>query len=279
MTTSEIDQKTVKRGGGRDRRSWFNTMRARAWVEDLMRRTGFSETKLSNTQFANEAERFTFGRYRNGETVPQIMVRETVHKYPPVAKSRFVFDIGPEEDGEFVRLWMLFKDRHDEFTSVIEDVILVQVGNGIEHVSQINQIAHKFLPAEQWTVILKEQSYVYKADNPVLSSWKKEKFEPKLRLLAAVIAIWRLCILNGAGVAPMEYLLHCLLAEPYKGVLKYHNIYDNVCALVHAIAVQNHAMQGNIEAASLAFSSLPRTTKLIKQTANAKKTKQVVCDV
>ena len=252
---TENNKKTV----GRNKTALFNSMRAVAWVNDLKRRTGISgDEKLMNTVTPpGQVLDIRFGRYLSGKTVPSQMIRNFVHQYPPVAKSQNVYEIGPEENKEFIPFWMLFENRYEEYWSVIENVISLHDTDDVgRHVNRIDRLAAVFLPDQEWAAILEKRDFFTLSAEPLSNSVKRGFFKPELRLLAAVIALWRLSLFIRDGVAPMEYLLSSLLEEPYKEMLADYGIYDQVCLLVRAISVQHHALAGNIEAASRNFANL-----------------------
>lgn len=185
------------------------------------------------------------------------MIRNFVHQYPPVAKSHYVFEIGPEEENEFVPLWMLFEDRCEEFWPVIENVIsLYGSDDSSAHLSRIDRIAEVFLPSCVWKDIKGSTDGFAKHGNSLMESMQSGCFVPKLRFLAAVIAMWRLSMFVRDGVASMEFLLRNLLAGPYKNLLIGHGIYSQVCLLVRAYAVKHHAFEGNMNAATQSFAGL-----------------------
>ncbi|CAJ0719341.1 hypothetical protein [Ralstonia mannitolilytica] len=239
--------------GGPKPRSLLEAMRAAAWVRELMHKTGATPTGLRDCVMpAESTSGARFDRYLRGIKVPSPEIREEVYRDPKLAYTRQVYDFGPSEDGVCVPLWMLFEDRHDEFWPVIESVI----GEGTDRAEAVDKLASLFMPANQWREIRDKNLRLYDAGSLILSTLNAEGATPKLRTLAAVFALWRLCLRDGRDVAPMEYLLHALLAGPYRGVLDALSIYEPFCLYVHAFAVEHYMQRGQLDTAMSAFAGL-----------------------
>lgn len=266
MNKSDKKDKTsggnLGRGNGRPARAFLDEMRSIAWVKDLMEQTGIKTADGLKTlaQSINNSVEFRFDRYLTG-TVPSQVVLDTLDQHPKTAKSRDVFYFGPIDKGkdasEHAALWMLFEDRHDEFWQVIDNAMPKNATcSGNTHTWRINQLAEQFISADEWQALNNDGKFQFQPNNPINASLARRNFEPSWKLLAAVIALWRLSMLNDEGVAPMEYLLHCLLAEPYKEKLKKYGIYSHICSLIKSISVQHHMVHGNVQDAQQAFSGL-----------------------
>lgn len=236
-------------------------MRAATWVKELMHKTGATPTGLRDCVMPAESASgiplestsgARFDRYLRGIKVPSPEIREAVYRDPKLAYTRQVYDFGPLEDGVSVPLWMLFEDRHDEFWPVIESVI----GNGADRAEPVDKLASLFMPADQWRRIRDKNLWLYDAGSPIPSTLNAEGAVPKLKTLAAVFALWRLCLRDDRDVAPMGYLLHALLAGPYRGVLDALSIYEPFCLYVHAFAVEHYMQRGQLDAAMSAFAEL-----------------------
>ena len=267
------DKKGDKRSTKDSKLTVFNSMRAAAWVNDLKRRTEVESDKalLKSIPTIQDLE-VRFGRYLSGIHLPSEMIRNAIHAYAPVKKSRFVFEFGPEDQGEFVSLWMLFQDRYDEFWMIIEDVIpRLPTDKEEGHYGRIDRIAAIFCATDTWADIRVKRAYSFEVNNPVQLYMDEFQVMPELRFLAAVIAIWRLSMLVREGEEATEYLLHCLLAGPYVQVLEKHGIYEHVCFLVHAFAVRHYLMQGQTSLAAKIFSNIYQPTQKIMKIQKSEK--------
>lgn len=73
MTVADTEKK--KRGGGRDKRSLFKAMRARAWVADLIRRTGETTNGLRQAVIPPDSTLDArFDKYWAGKSTPSQQV-------------------------------------------------------------------------------------------------------------------------------------------------------------------------------------------------------------
>jgi hypothetical protein len=261
---NKSDKKDKTSGGnlgrktGRYVRSFLDEMRTIAWVKDLMEQTGIKTTNgLGSLALSiNGSVEFRFDRYLAG-TIPDPVVLDTLDQHPKTAKSRDVFYFGPIDKGEHASLWMLFEDRHDEFWQVIDNAIPQNATySGNTHTWRIDQLAEQFMSADEWRALNNDGKFQFQSDNPIQASLERRNFEPSWKMLAAVIALWRLSMQNDEGVTPMEYLLHCLLAGPYKKKLEGYGIYRHICSMIKTISVQHHMVHGREQDALQAFSGL-----------------------
>ncbi|MET3124473.1 hypothetical protein AAKU67_004088 [Oxalobacteraceae bacterium GrIS 2.11] len=241
----------------------INSMKAAAWVTDIKRRANIeSDRALLLVVPTLKGMKVRFGRYLSGIHLPSPKIQNAVHEYPPVKNSRLVYEFGPEENGDFVPLWMLFQDRYDEFWVVIEDVVQLNgAGGEAEHIGRVDSVAHFFFPPDTWQDIRKNRRYSFELMNQIPAYMESSQIKPELKFLAAAIALWRLSMLVREGEEATEYLLHGLLSGPYVKVLEIHGIYEHVCRLVHALAVRHYLMLGNTDIASKVFSGVYQPTE------------------
>lgn len=113
------------------------------------------------------------------------------------------------------------------------------------------------MPDAQWQTILGNVHFQPQINNLVKESLETGYCKAELKVLAAAIALWRLSMLSREGVAPTEYLLHCMLAGPFKSVLEKHGIHVHVCVLIRLLAVQNRLSQNQLVNPAEIFPGLP----------------------
>ena len=267
-TTASVqpaDGRQKKNPGGRPERFQIDEMRTIAWCLDLERRTGKTanglRTALLNMHTGSSADKyleFRFDRFENGQNVPTSKKLDQIDSLDKAKESRKVFEIGPEEQGRNVPLWELFEDRHEKFWYAIEEVI-PQFPPNIRgaHFSRIDFLAELLMEEAQWKAILSNANFQHQDDNPVMQSWNEHRFKAEWKLLAAAIALWRLSMLVREGVAPTTYLLHCLLAGPFKPLLEGAGIHAYACSLIRLLATQDRLSKGQITNPDQIFEGLP----------------------
>lgn len=256
--TDKTNGGNLGRKTGRLVRSFLDEMRTIAWVNYLKEQTGASTDGLNKSLFPKHHQMgVEFRKYINGENSPNRVTLNIVNQHPLASKSRDLFDFGPDDKGEHASLWMLFEERHDEFWQVIDNAIPKNATcSGNAHAWRIDLLAEQFMSADEWQALNNGGKFQFQSDNPIQASLERRNFEPSWKLLAAVIALWRLSMQNDEGVAPMEYLLHCLLAGPYKKKLEEYGIYRHICSLIKTISVQHHMVHGREQDALQTFSGL-----------------------
>ncbi|MBU9658429.1 hypothetical protein [Burkholderia cenocepacia] len=251
-------ESTVKLKGGRPKAKYVDWLRTRAWLAYLRSALDCATSNALKDELedlmSGEFE-FPVVKYMNAEDFPDAKTRQRVGEIAGLKQASRVYDIGPEVDGENVPLWQLFEAGYTEFGEVIETG-LTYSGKPSLGGDRIALIGQMFLPPEQWQAIRAQDAFTFEADNPVQRAADHGDFTPDLRTLAAAIACWRLSMLSDDGVAPMEYLLQCLLAGPFKPLLDEHLIHAQLTHLVKLLAVEHHGMQGNWDAADAAFAGL-----------------------
>ncbi|MDA8092435.1 MAG: hypothetical protein M0T84_00735 [Betaproteobacteria bacterium] len=118
--------------GGSPGRLCINEMRTIAWCRDLERRTGKTATGLRTACLdlytgeptkKGKNKEFDFCSFEKGETVPTTGKLDQIDRLEFGSESRKVFEIGPEDQGEFVFFWLLFGNRLDDFWKAIDEVI------------------------------------------------------------------------------------------------------------------------------------------------------------
>lgn len=239
---------------GRPKRTLFDEMRAAAWVKELESLTGWTPNGLREFMVKKGERDIRFDRYLFGGTTPDQAVLTAVHQDLQLAPAEAVHSIGPVEDGEHVPLWLVFEDRYDEFWSVIGEVIPLRP-YGDTHAGRIDQLAEKFIVASKWKALTEEGSFGFTLED--VSNNSTSGFKARLIVLAAVIAMWRFSMLLRERVAESECLVHWLLAEPYRDLLKKHKIYEQLCTLVRAYAVDYYSSTNDLQAACEVFEHLP----------------------
>lgn len=248
---------TVKHKGGRPKARFLDWLRTRAWLAYLKKTlccsTDYALKKRLEDLMSGEFD-FPVAKYMNAEDFPDAKTRNRVGEIGGLEQASRVYDIGPEVDGENVLLWQLFEDGYTEFGEVVR-IGLTHSGKPSLEGDRVTVVGQMFLPPEQWQTIRAQDEFAFEADNPIQRAANNGDFTPDLRTLAAVVACWRLSMLFDDGVAPMEYLLQCLLAAPCKALLDEHLIHAQLTHLVKLLAVEHYGMQGNWVAADAAFSA------------------------
>lgn len=241
--------------GGRPKSRFLDWLRTRAWLAHLKKTLAAQTDNALKERLEKHGFTFPVSKYLAGVDFPKQTTRTLVGKLKPLERANLVYDIGPEVDGENVSLWRLFEEVTGEFDEII-DVELSRSGKAFQAGDRVGLVGQLFLDPGQWQAIRVQDEIVFEASNPVQQAAAEGKFMPDLRTLAAVIACWRLCMLSDDGVAPMEYLLQCLLAGPYKPLLDEHQIHAQMTHLVKLLVVEHYGMQGNWDAADAAFGGL-----------------------
>lgn len=264
-TNAETNSKSEgKSNRGRDPRSLLDIMRSRAYIYELIRRTNVrSVNALIEAVFSveydpkNPNSKATsydpgFNKHmKGGRTVSDQLINQVSQK-EHLASARFVFEIGPEENGTNVPMWRLFEDQFDEFDAIIEmGLALSKQGSDIG-LSRVDRVAQLFLPTDQWRE-LRMDSAVADGENLTEASYEAGYFTRDLRRLSAAIACWRLCLQGADDWGPMEALLDWLLIGPYAQVLADLGISLEMRDLLRMIAADHHARQGSATAAARAF--------------------------
>ena len=259
------DGKQKKNLGGRPERFYIDEMRTIAWCLDLERRTGKTanglRTALLDMHTGSSADKyleFRFDRFENGQNVPTSKKLDQIDSLDKAKESRKVFEIGPEEQGRNVPLWELFGDQYDHFWNAIDEVIPQSPPDcRAAHCWRIDYLAELLMEEAQWQAILSNANFQHQDDNPVVQSWNEHCFKMEWQLLATAIALWRLSMLVREGVAPTEYLLHCLLAGPLKPALEGLGIHAHVCELIRFLSIQDRLSKGQITKLDQIFEGLP----------------------
>lgn len=238
--------------GGRPKSRFLDWLRTRAWMAYLKKTLPAQTDNALKEKLETHGFTFPVSKYLAGVDFPKQTTRTLVGKLKRLERANLVYDIGPEIDGENVPLWRLFEEVTAEFDEII-NTELSRSGKAFHAGDRVGLVGQLFLEPNQWQAIRTQDEIVFEADNPVQQAAAEGRFVPDLRTLAVVIACWRLCMLSDDGVAPMEYLLQCLLAGPYKPLLDEHQIHVQITHLVKLLAVEHYGMQGNWDAADAAF--------------------------
>jgi hypothetical protein len=254
---------------GSPKTALLTRIRTKVWVHDLMARAEVSKPETLRKAVNNDASDrdfidVRFDRYLNDERVPSESIRNRIYNRlsPLFLSSQYVYERGPEENGEAIPLWMMFEDGDGEFFTAIEGMLnpAFPTDLGREDFWGSDYMGSLFMPRDEWQTIIDNGSFNYAMDNPVLRSYEEKYFAAEFRLFAIVMGAWRLSMFYKKKTAAMEYLLHCLLEGPFKKKFEELGIHPHICTLVRALAVRNYLMMGNLEAANLAFPGLPIIT-------------------
>lgn len=201
---------------------------------------------------------FEFRNFHKGTKTPNKMTFDQIDELEGASDSRQVFEIGPEEQGRNVPLWELFGDQYDHFWNAIDEVIPQSPPDcRAAHCWRIDYLAELLMEEAQWQAILSNANFQHQDDNPVMQGWNEHRFKMEWQLLATAIALWRLSMLVREGVAPTEYLLHCLLAGPLKPALEGLGIHAHVCELIRFLSIQDRLSKGQITKLDQIFEGLP----------------------
>lgn len=252
-----------KKSAGRRPRSILDEMRTIAWAKDMMKRLDMKPTGL-NELFAKEGsqkkEGLRFDMYHSGKRIPSDMNLNAIHQNERLARSRSVFETGPEENGNFVYFWMVFENRYDELWKPIDRVMSSYMADD-SHNDRIDKLACLVIPAGEWKEVCENGLFEFDPNKPV-EILIDDGGVVELKKLSAVIAMWRLSMLIRLGVTKMEYLLRCLLESiPYRTLLQEYGIYERVILLIRALAVNHYVLAGDLDAAASAF---PITEEVIE---------------
>lgn len=264
-----------KNPGGKEKRQHIDGMRAMSWATYLKHTLGVStDNALAERLMPALGNKPRIDRYLRGENVPDSATRTAVSsivneekdnsankekpKLFPLANQ--VFDVGPAIDGGVIEFWFLFEDDTSRLHEAISRA-LMRDSSGDKTSDRVAQVAHLFVTPAVWELICAKKSFAFNEDdNPAQrpglvnnASYQTDD----LQKLAAVIAQWRLSMQDEDRVAPMQYLLHGILASAYyDGLLRQLGIRDALIAFLILFSVEYHERHGNEQAARNAFQSV-----------------------
>jgi hypothetical protein len=266
--------------GGRPKHTLLEAMRTKAWLTDLMRRTGATNyTELDYRLFGPPPEGMSLTMHKLIEQFPSIRWSrhaklttgpdETqlglVNQRELGRGSKSVFQNGPEEDGEVVHLWCVFELDFDAMWLPIESVCvdLPQWRRRGAPFSIVTQwLAHSLVPPEEWEKLNFKDPGTHPRKNAVVTAYSNGYFEPSLKYLAATMALWRHALHRGESMAQTEYLVRGLLAEPCKKVLMAHEIYSEFVLAFNQLEIFDLIQRGELDLAKKLLAKLTRPNNL-----------------
>lgn len=229
-----------KNNTGPKPRSILDTVRSRAWVADLKRRTNTQTyAALSRALFGDGSSVApTWHHYMSGKRTPDLVTLTLVEKAKVAKGSTKVLKIGPMEDQVNIPLWRLFEEQAD-FAAYLDEILGDQ---GIERGARLRTqiVLDLFAEPAAWAVARNQSKPGWPDGNAVEEASGSGYFVPTLAGFAMAVAGWRCAMVDGADVELLQLLLVSLIEGPAKTILDLQGIREGIRDLIGAVAVEYH---------------------------------------
>jgi len=258
---SDSSSKSNPAQSGQRPRAIFDGMRTRAWVVDLLRRTGAKGyAELNRVIFGIEwtkknptsdpfkkLPQLSWSRYGTGERAPDGAAISLVEQNSVCRGARLVLEVGPEEDRTNVPLWRPLEE-HADFAHYLDDML---DDMGIERGtrSRTDAVLSEFAEPAAWAVARSGHRPMRPADNPVMRSISDRYFQPTLYRFALALTAWRLAMVESEDADLFESMVINLISGPVKSILEHHRIFEGIRDLVGTIAIEYHLARQDLASA------------------------------
>jgi hypothetical protein len=264
---AEVVVSKAKGIGGVNPRTHLEYMRIKAWMAYLMAKSGavtygdlnerlLSTRPKSQLKFMYKEEmgfpHVRWDKHWKLETGPNESRLNLIDKMPLGAGSKAVYEVGPQDNGVSIPLWLSFETDFNLMWSLVDAVVADMPDmrkRGAPFATRMECVISLFVPKAEWEQIDFKDPANHPKLHVVLAAYQAGHFEPSFKLLAAAMAMYRLVVNAGESMAQMEYLLRGLLGEPYRDLLSSYNIYTEFLAAFNQLEINDFISRGDLESA------------------------------
>ena len=213
---------------GRPKLTLVKSMQAITWVSELLSITKENSIYALSNHFDDSISKH-FYQYAKGTSAPSKATIDLADKkfemnastYPCASK---VFNIGPRNGkGDYDPLWDALEGSIEKTWAVLvqfDQSIEMMRHVGVPHAMKIARVTkHLELGYELPLTIWREEG-----PNRIAKAYDENRFKPDMRLLVAVIAMWRLSTFMGEHQYFMSYILIGLMDKAIPNLLKKYGI-------------------------------------------------------